>query len=72
MKEIHRECKGIEKGQIEHSIIENLVMNYNVDLSHFTDINQDTLNTWENQYKKEKYSLDVLYEIKPLKSKLLD
>lgn len=59
------------------AINEQLNIQYDLDLSHLTDINTDTLNLWSSNYlKKDAYtaevnrSLDELYLLKPINKNL--
>lgn len=71
-KEIHRSI--IEKGMIkEGTINEGLQFRYKVGTNHLTDLNFNDLEDWLEKCRKEtsiEYSLDVLYDLKPIKKNI--
>ena len=65
-----KETRSFSKGGV---INESLKIQYDIDLSHLTEIDVDTCNDWKNGFVKTNSNdaLDKLYDIKPVSENLI-
>lgn len=69
-RRIVRETKYFSKGGV---LNESLKIQYDIDLSHLSEINLDTINEWKKNFTKTNANdaLDRLYELNPVNNNLI-